>query len=142
MPDQPTSATDHYQQSPAPEPTDSDAERSSPRNRDVAFSQTMQQAESHMNQPQRLFSRFIHGKFITSLSDVVGGTIARPNTIMYGALSVLIMTAAFYGAAKIYGYTLSGAESTAAFFLGWLIGMTIDYTQVLLRGGRQRNRRS
>lgn len=141
MPDQPTSSTND-QHNPAPERSSNSIERPSSRHRDAAFEHTMHQAESHMSQLQRLFSRFIHAKFIASVSDVVGGTIARPNTILYGALSVLVLTAVFYTAAKIYGYNLSGAESAAAFFLGWLIGMTIDYTQVLLRGGRQRNKRS
>jgi len=140
MQDQPTSSPDD-QQSPAPERTSNRIERPSSHHKDTAFEHTMHQAESHMNQPQRLFSHFIHVKFIASVSDVVGGTIARPNTILYGALSVLVLTAVFYTAAKVYGYNLSGAESAAAFFLGWLIGMTIDYTQVLLRGGRQRNKR-
>lgn len=141
MSDQPTPPADHHPTAPDPR-KDNGAQHRSSHAKDTAFDHTMQQAQSHMNKPQRLFSRFIHIKFIASISDIVGGTIARPNTILYGALSVLVLTAVFYTAAKVYGYNLSGAESVAAFFLGWLIGMTIDYTQVLLRGGRQRNKRS
>lgn len=102
----------------------------------------MQQARSHMNPLQRMFSRFIHLRTVSFVSDMVGGTIARPNTILYGSIAAFVLTLVVYIIAKTHGYALAGSETLAAFFLGWLLGITIDYTHTLIRGGRESNTRS
>lgn len=107
--------------------------------KDLAFRATMTQARTHMNPAARTFSKFIHLKAVERTSDAIGGTLARPNTILYGAMAALIIGGTIYGIAKYYGYALSGSESLAAFAAGWLIGLTVDYTQVLLHGGRNKH---
>lgn len=110
--------------------------------RNQAFRTTMGQAQSHMNLPQRLLSRTLHSRAVSILSDSIGGTLARPIALLSGVLIAIVATASMYIAAKYYGYTLSGSEPIVAFGAGWVIGGIIEYTQVLLRGGRLKNRRS
>lgn len=109
---------------------------------DRAFQKTMQQARTHMSVGQRAFSRLLHLKAVEKISDTIGGTVARPNTVLYGSLAALILTTVIYVTAKYFGYPLSGSESMTAFIVGWCIGIVIDYTQVLLRGGPVTNKRS
>ena len=104
--------------------------------RNHAFSETLAQARTHMNPAVRVFSRFIHVRFVDILSSFVGSTIARPNAILCGSITSLIATFVLYFAAKYFGYPLSGSESIAAFILGWATGLIFDYTRVLIRGGR------
>lgn len=108
---------------------------------DVAFDKTLKQARSHMNHVERIFSQIIHLRVVEWISDVIGGSLARPNTILYGSSTALILTLTIYLTAKYFGYPLSGAESIASFIVGWGVGATIDYTHMLIRGGRAKNKR-
>lgn len=104
--------------------------------RNHAFSETLAQARTHMNPVARAFSRFIHIRFIDALSSFIGSTVARPNAILFGSITSLVSTFVLYFAAKYFGYPLSGSESIAAFILGWATGLIVDYTRMLIRGGR------
>ncbi len=127
-------------QTPSPDHTKTHASMTA-RNRDDAFRRTMHDTRTHLHPLARLMSYWIHLRPVALLSDIVGGTVARPNALLYGALSASLLTAVFYAAAKNFGYTFSGAEWFVAFFFGWLIGITIDYTQILIRGGRAKSKR-
>lgn len=110
--------------------------------RDKTFRDTMQQAKVHMNPAQRLFSNIIHVKAVSIVSDFIGGTLARPTSLLSGSIVAILATLTMYGIARYFGYTLSGSESAAAFVIGWLGGSIVDYVQILLRGGRLKNKRS
>ncbi|MBH2007880.1 hypothetical protein I8H83_04700 [Candidatus Saccharibacteria bacterium] len=107
-----------------------------------AFHDTMRQAQGHMNPPQKLFSRTLHSRPVRIISDVIGSTLARPTALLSGVLISIIATTIMYIPAKYYGYTLSGSEPLVAFGAGWIVGIIIEYTQMLVRGGRLKNRRS
>ncbi len=102
--------------------------------RDQAFATTMQMARTHMNPIQRTFSRFIHTKFIDTLSTFVGGTILRPRAIIYGSVLSIVVASGLYGASKYYGYSMPGSEPIVAFVVGWSLGLIVDYAQVLAKG--------
>lgn len=115
---------------------DKSAQRIDTKERNNAYIATLTQARTHMRAPQRIFSQIIHMRAIEIASDFVGGTIVRPNAILYGSLASLVATFILYFAAKYFGYPLSGAESIAAFIIGWATGIIIDYTKTLARGSR------
>lgn len=135
LPKSPTEQPNHTQRLGAP-PATATAERTQ------AFRSTMRQARTHLNPFQRVFSHFIHVKPIAVTSDIIGGTLARPTALLCGALTAVAATLVLYGTAKYFGYHLSGSESLVAFGIGWVIGIIIEYTQVLLRGGRLKNKQS
>lgn len=106
----------------------------SKKERDVAFANTMEEAQKKMKPSSRAFSKVIHTKFVEKTSDVVGTTIARPNAILSGAITAFIFTLVIYLLAKNLGYPLSGFESIAAFAVGWVVGILFDYFKVMIVG--------
>lgn len=104
------------------------------RERKASYDATMQDVRSHMSGASRAFSTVIHNPTVEKVSDVVGGTIARPNAILSGAVFAFLFTLAIYLVARFNGYALSGTESIASFTLGWLVGLTFDYLKLVITG--------
>lgn len=100
----------------------------------AAFNQEMQEIRTHMSLPSRTFSKLIHIPAIEKVSEGIGSTVARPNALLAGSLSALILTSAVYFWARYVGYPLSGFESIGAFILGWLIGIIFDFTKIMITG--------
>ncbi len=98
------------------------------------FKATMKDTQSHMSVPSRTFSKVIHNKTVEKTSEVVGSTVARPNAILAGSLSAFVFTLVIYLVAKYYGYPLSGFETIAAFAIGWIVGLLIDYLRIMITG--------
>lgn len=101
---------------------------------DASFTLEMKEARRHMSKPSQTFSKLIHNKTIEKTSEAVGSTIARPNAILYGSLFALIFTAGLYFWARYVGYPLSGFETIGAFFIGWLVGIIIDFVRITITG--------
>lgn len=117
----------------------SPAERRGPaskRERAASFDATMKEVRAQMSGPSRTFSSIIHNPTVEKVSDAIGGTIARPNAIASGAIVAFIFTLAIYLVARFNGYPLSGAETIAAFALGWAVGLIYDYVRILISGKR------
>lgn len=106
----------------------------SKKEKEASFKRHMQQAQTHMSAPSRVFSKFIHNKAVERTSEAVGSTIARPNAILSGAIAAFILVLATYLIAKHFGYVLSGFETIAAFGAGWLLGILYDYLRVMVTG--------
>lgn len=101
-----------------------------------AFNRTMDQVYTYITPAQQRMSRFLHLRTLERLCDLVGSTLARPIPLITGSVSVVIVVGGIYLIAKQYGYALSGSEPIVAFGFGWLAGMIIDYTRLLIRGKR------
>lgn len=101
------------------------------------YKKTMVEVRSELPLASRGFSKFIHNPVIEKVSDSVGSTIARPNAILSGSIFAFVLTLVIYLVASFYGYPLSGAESIAAFILGWIIGLVFDYIRLLMYGKSQ-----
>jgi hypothetical protein len=115
----------------------SPAERRGPigkKEQDVAFQTTMKEVRSQMSAPSRVFSKFIHNKVVEKTSEVVGGTVARPNALLTGAIFAFVLTLGVYLIAKNFGYPLSGFETIAAFILGWILGILFDFVKLMATG--------
>lgn len=115
----------------------SPAERRKPisrRDKEASFDATMHEVRSQMSAPSRAFSNFIHNPAVEKVSDAVGGTIARPNAILSGAVFAFLFTLAIYLVARFYGYPLSGGETVVSFAVGWVLGLAFDYVRLLLFG--------
>lgn len=106
----------------------------SKKERDASYKQHMKQLQSELKPTQRAFSKVIHNPIVEKTSDVVGGTIARPNAILSGAVVAFFLVLAVYVIAKYYGYPLSGFESIGAFIVGWVLGLLYDFFKVMATG--------
>lgn len=123
--------TQHSSPSQTPQPSPSSRAAQS-------FAATMRQARTHMNTPTRVWSHIIHWRPLDTVSSFLGTTVARPNAILYGSVVSICVTLGMYLIATHYGYALSGSESLVAFAVGWVIGIIIDYTHLLVTGGRKK----
>lgn len=106
----------------------------SKKQREQSFSQTMHHVQNELNAPSRTFSKVIHNKYIEKTSEIVGGSIARPNAILAGAFMAFLLTLIIYVIAKTFGYNLSGFETIGAFIIGWILGVVYDYLKILFVG--------
>ncbi len=102
--------------------------------KDASFNATMTEVRTQMPAPSRAFSKVIHNKTVEKVSEGVGGTIARPNAVLSGAIFAFALTLGVYLLAKNLGYQLSGFETIAAFILGWALGVVYDFLKVMVTG--------
>ena len=104
------------------------------RERKASYDATMREVRSQMSGPSRAFSAVIHNPTVEKVSDVIGGTVARPNAVLSGAVFAFLFTLAIYLVARFNGYALSGTETIASFVLGWVAGLVFDYLKLIVTG--------
>lgn len=102
--------------------------------RSASYKRHMKQVQAELPPLQRTFSKVIHAPVIEKTSDVVGGTIARPNAILAGSMVAFVAVLVVYLTARHFGYALSGFETIGAFIIGWLIGLLYDFFRVMITG--------
>lgn len=102
--------------------------------KEASYNHTMDEVRSQLSAPSRTFSDFIHNPVVEKVSDTIGGTVARPNAVLSGSVFAFLFTLTVYLVARYYGYPLSGSETIASFFLGWVIGLIVDYLKLLMFG--------
>jgi len=115
----------------------SPASRRSPINKkqlNESYKRTIKRVQSELPAGSRTFSKVIHNKVVEKTSDIIGGTIARPNAVLAGAATAFVLTLVTYITAKNIGYILSGSETIIAFVVGWILGIFYDYLRVLITG--------
>ena len=100
----------------------------------ASYNKHMKQMQAELPPAERAFSKVIHTPVIEKSSEFIGGTIARPNAILSGAVVAFFLVLAVYIVAKNLGYPLSGFETIGAFIIGWVIGVLYDYFKVLITG--------
>ena len=110
--------------------------QASPAAQQERFDKTMAAVQSQLSPSSRAFSKVIHNPAIEKASEVTGNTVARPNALLSGAIAAFVLTLAIYLIARFNGYPLSGAESIAAFALGWLCGLAFDFVRMMMLGRR------
>lgn len=103
----------------------------------AAYKETMTHIRQEMSSPTRAFSKFIHNGGVEKASDAIGKSVARPNAILSGSTSALVLVSLVYITAKIFGYPLSGFETIGAFVFGWIIGIIYDYARTMISGRAQ-----
>ena len=106
------------------------------KDKEKIFKKTMSTIQTEMSSPSRNFSKVIHSPVVEKTSEVVGGTVARPNAILSGSITAFLFTLALYLIARFNGYPLSGTETIAAFALGWLCGTAFDALRIIITGKR------
>lgn len=104
--------------------------------KEAEYKKTLKLIRADMKPSSRVFSKLIHNPIVEESSQIVGSTVARPNAILAGSLSALIITGVLYSISNYYDYSLSGFETIGAFIAGWVIGLIVDYIRITLLGKR------
>ena len=99
-----------------------------------AYKQTMTRVQAEMSAPKRAFSKVLHNPVVEKSSEVIGNTVARPNALLSGSVVAFMSLSIMYVIGRQYGYHLSGFEMIGSYTLGWVVGLTIDYTRILIAG--------
>jgi len=99
-----------------------------------AFTHIMKDVQKDMSPSERTFSKFIHNPAVEATSEVVGKTVARPTSILYGSFCAFLLLLGTYLLAKHNGFALSGFEFIGLFALGWVIGLFVDFFRHMITG--------
>lgn len=92
-----------------------------------SFNTTMHSVRSHMNAPERSFSKLIHQPTVEKVSEVAGKTVARPSGIIGATIAAFIGLLSIYSIAKFAGFQLSGSEMPLLLAIGFLIGLLLEW---------------
>ena len=98
-----------------------------------SYAKTIERVQSEMDTTSRLFSKVIHNNIIEKISTIIGVTIARPDSMLFGSALAFIFSLLAYFIAKQMGYRLSGSETIISFCVGWVIGIIYDYIKLLFK---------
>ncbi len=99
-----------------------------------SYKKTLKRVQSELKPAEKVYSKVIHNDTVEKSSEFIGNSVARPNSILCGAVCAFLLTLLTYFVAKKIGYRLSGSETIVAFVVGWVIGSVYDYLHILLTG--------
>jgi hypothetical protein len=102
--------------------------------KDQSYKKTITEIQKDLSISSKIFSKITHNPFVEKSSEIIGSTVARPNSMLFGAFFSFLTTLFAYFVAKKYGYVLSGFETIGAFVVGWLIGVLYDFLRTLITG--------
>jgi hypothetical protein len=90
--------------------------------KDMAFSRAMTRTRKKLSAPSKAFSKIIHAPFVDSSSEFIGKTVARPSSMMGGAIFAFVGTSILLWATKHYGYEYNYLLVILLFVGGAIIG--------------------
>ncbi len=94
--------------------------------KDMAYSRTMLRVQKRLSLPSRYFSKAVHSKVLDKPSEFVGKTVARPSSMLGGALFAAIGTSLLLWTTKRYGYEYNYLAVILLFATGMVLGLLIE----------------
>ncbi|MFT4532066.1 MAG: hypothetical protein ACI9T8_000067 [Candidatus Saccharimonadales bacterium] len=91
--------------------------------KNIAFSRALTRARKKLSIPSRVFSKVIHNEALDRSSEFVGKTVARPVSMLSGAVFAFIGTSALLWLTRKYGYEYNYLVVVLLFGGGWLLGI-------------------
>ena len=91
-------------------------------------SQAIKRVQKHLKPSERKFSKVVHNPAVEIISDITGGTVARPSGLLYGGLFSLLSSLALYFISKHYGYEYSYFVGILFFVGGFVFGLLVEST--------------
>lgn len=88
--------------------------------------QAIKRIQKHLKPADRRLSKVIHNPKVEAVSDLTGGTIARPSGLLYGGIFSLITSLGFYIIAKHYGYEYPYVIGLLFFVGGFIFGLIVE----------------
>lgn len=95
--------------------------------RDDAFRGAMKSVRAQLSPTQRTFSKFVHAKPVEITSELLEETIFRPSFLWGGVVGGIIFGLTIYIFARIYNFSLSGAEFIFGLFAGGVVGLIFEW---------------
>lgn len=95
--------------------------------------QTLLKVQKNLPPIQRQFSRVVHNPVIETVSNIAGGTVARPSGLLSAGVFSLISSLVVVMICRFYGYEYNFVIGMAFFVLGFLVGLAIEFLIKLLK---------
>lgn len=89
-------------------------------------SQAIKRVQKHLKPAERRFSKVIHNPKVEIVSDITGGSIARPSGLLYGGIFSLLSSLALYLLSRHYGYEYSYFVGILFFVGGYIFGLLVE----------------
>jgi len=93
---------------------------------------TLKQAQSRLSPSERKFSQVIHNPTIETVSDIAGGSIARPSGLLWGGIFSFFGSLTVLFVCRYFGYEYSYFIALAGFAGGFITGIIIESLWKLL----------
>jgi len=94
--------------------------------KDAAYHRSLLRVQKRLSAPSRSFSRIVHSKALDKPSELASKTIARPSSMLGGALFAMIGTLGLYWLTNKYGYEYNYLLAILLFILGAVLGVIIE----------------
>lgn len=104
--------------------------------KEMAYSRTMVRVRKRLSAPSRAFSRAVHSKALDKPSELIGSTVARPSSMLSGAIFTFIGTSLLLWITRKYGYEYNYLAIMFLFVGGAVIGVTAESVFKLVRRKR------
>ena len=88
--------------------------------------QAIKRVQKHLRPSDRRFSKVIHNPKVEIVSDITGGTVARPSGLLYGGLFSLLSSLFLYLLSRHYGYEYSYFVGILFFGGGFVFGLLVE----------------
>jgi hypothetical protein len=106
-----------------------------------SYRQTLAQTRKHLSKFDTKASELIHQPKIEHLSEIGSKTIARPISLISGALTSLILGITVLFIAKTNGFYINRTIWILLFILGYIIGLFIElFLKLIMKTREHRNR--
>lgn len=105
--------------------------------KDMAFSRAMTRTRKQLSPVSRTFSKVVHNKVVDRVSETVGSTIARPTSMLWGAVFAFIGTSALLWITRYYGYEYNYLVAILLFIFGAIAGLAAEGIIRLIKSSKE-----
>lgn len=106
------------------------------------YKRTLIQVQAHLPKSEKRFSKVIHQPAIEAVSEVGAKTIARPYSIIGGALFAIIGSFTVLAIAKHIGFEVPNSIFFMLFIVGYLLVLAVELAVRLLHKASPKHRRN
>lgn len=104
--------------------------------KETAYSRTLTRVQKRLSVPSRVFSKAIHSKVLDKPSEVVGNTVARPSSMLGGAILAFLGTSVLLWITRRYGYEYNYLAVILLFAGGMILGLIAEASLKAIRKSR------
>jgi len=101
--------------------------------KETAFTRSLTRTRKKLSAPSKAFSKVIHVPVIDKSSEFIGRTVARPTSMLWGAMFAFIGTSGLLWVTKYYGYEYNYLLVVMLFVGGAILGTLAEFTWHSLR---------
>lgn len=94
--------------------------------KETAYSRTLTRVQKRLSAPNRVFSKVVHSKALDKPSEVIGNTVARPSSMLGGAIIAFLGTSILLWVTRRYGYEYNYLAVILLFAGGMVIGLLVE----------------